>query len=89
MNHLGLTLSVEEPEITTVSIRPGTVDTDMQGEIRANNQVMDAQDAKKFLALHTEGKLLKPEQPGNVIARLAVGADKGLSGKFLKCVPPL
>jgi len=28
--------------------------------------------------------LLKPEQPGNVIAKLAVGAGKELSGKFLR-----
>lgn len=84
MNHLGLTLSVEEPDITTVSIRPGTVDTDMQGLIRANAAVLDAKDAKKFMSLHKEGQLLKPEQPGNVMARLAVGAAKSLSGKFLR-----
>jgi hypothetical protein len=84
MNHLGLTLSTEEPNITTVSIRPGTVDTDMQGVIRANGEIMDAKDAKKFKALYEDGKLLKPEQPGNVMGRLAIGADRGLSGKFLK-----
>jgi hypothetical protein len=30
--------------------------------------------------------LLKPEQPGNVMARLVVGGEKGLSGKFLTWV---
>jgi NAD(P)-dependent dehydrogenase (short-subunit alcohol dehydrogenase family) len=83
MNHLGLTLSVEEPDITTIVIRPGTVDTDMQGVIRANGEVMDAKDSKKFKALYEDGKLLKPEQPGNVMGRLAVSAERGLSGKFL------
>jgi NAD(P)-dependent dehydrogenase (short-subunit alcohol dehydrogenase family) len=83
LNHLAMTLAVEEPDITTVSIRPGTVDTDMQLEIRRNNSVMDEKDAKKFKSLHEEGKLLRPEQPGNVMARLAVEGDKGLSGKFL------
>jgi len=34
LNHLALTLSVEEKEITSVSIRPGTVDTEMQQDIR-------------------------------------------------------
>lgn len=84
MNHLAATLKVEEPEITTVAIRPGTVDTEMQAEIRKNKTVMDAKDAEKFASLHTEGKLLKPEQPGNVMARLVVDAENGLSGRFLK-----
>jgi NAD(P)-dependent dehydrogenase (short-subunit alcohol dehydrogenase family) len=83
LNHLGLTLSVEEPDITSVSIRPGTVDTEMQAEVRKHNNVMDAKDALKFKNLYEEGELLKPEQPGNVIARLAVAAEKELSGKFL------
>ncbi|CZR63815.1 related to human corticosteroid 11-beta-dehydrogenase [Phialocephala subalpina] len=83
MNHLATTLKNEEPDITTIAIRPGTVDTEMQAEIRKNKSVMDAHDAEKFGALHTEGKLLKPEQPGNVMARLALRANKELSGRFL------
>lgn len=84
MNHLTLTLNVEEPSITSVSIRPGVVDSDMQREVRelhSNN--MDEKDRKKFHEAHTQGKLLKPEQPGNVIARLVVGAGRELSGQFL------
>jgi NAD(P)-dependent dehydrogenase (short-subunit alcohol dehydrogenase family) len=84
LNHLAMTLSVEEPDITTVSIRPGVVDTQMQSEVRGYNKVMDPQDAEKFKSLHEGGKLLRPEQPGNVIARLALGAEKGLSGRFLR-----
>jgi NAD(P)-dependent dehydrogenase (short-subunit alcohol dehydrogenase family) len=84
MNHLGLTLSVEEPDITSVAIRPGVVDTDMQKEVRGHADVMDATDAEKFRTLHETGKTLRPEQPGDVIARLAVGAEKELSGKFLR-----
>lgn len=56
----------------------------MQVEVRGNHAVMDGKDAEKFKSLHEEGKLLKPEQPGNVMARLAVGAEKELSGKFLR-----
>jgi NAD(P)-dependent dehydrogenase (short-subunit alcohol dehydrogenase family) len=78
-----MTLGVEEPDVTTVAVRPGVVDTDMQREVRANADVMDAEDAEKFRRLHRDGKTLKPELPGNVIARLAVGADKELSGRFL------
>lgn len=79
-----MTLSAEEPEITTVSIRPGVVDTDMQVEVRGHRSVMDGKDVEKFRTLFEEGKLLKPEQPGNVMGRLAVGAREELSGKFLR-----
>ncbi|KIW08034.1 uncharacterized protein PV09_00978 [Verruconis gallopava] len=84
LNHLALTLSVEEPDVTSVSIRPGTVDTEMQREIREKHHTsMDAHDVKKFASLKSEGKLLRPEQPGHVIAKLAVGASRELSGRFL------
>jgi NAD(P)-dependent dehydrogenase (short-subunit alcohol dehydrogenase family) len=83
INHLTGTLANEEPKITTVAIRPGTVDTEMQAEIRRSEGVMDKKDYERFSKLHTEKQLLKPEQPGNVISRLALGADRALSGKFL------
>ena len=84
LNHLALTLSVEEPDVTTVSVRPGVVDTEMQREIREqHNKAMSESDAAKFAGLKQGGHLLRPEQPGHVIAKLAVGAEKGLSGRFL------
>lgn len=87
LNHLALTLTVEEPDITSISIRPGVVDTAMQQDIRnEHSQRMDAKDANKFKSLYQDGGLLKPEQPGNVIARLALDATNDLSGKFLKYV---
>ena len=84
MNHLALTLANEEPDITSIAIRPGVVDTEMQVEVRGHKGVMDGKDVEKFKTLFEQGKLLKPEQPGNVMARLAVGMEKGLSGKFLR-----
>jgi NAD(P)-dependent dehydrogenase (short-subunit alcohol dehydrogenase family) len=84
LNHLATTLAAEEPDITTVAIRPGVVDTEMQVEVRGHNSIMDQKDTEKFKSLYEKGELLKPEQPGNVIARLATGAEKGLSGKFLR-----
>ena len=84
LNHLVLTLSVEEPSVTTVAIRPGTVDTEMQREIRELHlEAMDEHDAKKFSSLKSEGTLLRPDQPGNVIAELVLDASRELSGKFL------
>lgn len=84
MNHLAMTLGVEEPDVTTISIRPGMVDTAMQQELRDSHlQNMDPKDADKFRSAHQDGKLNKPEQPGHVMARLVLDAPKELSGKFL------
>lgn len=79
-----MTLAVEEPVVTTVAIRPGVVDTEMQVEVRGHNSVMDEKDTDKFRSLFEKGELLKPEQPGDVMAKLAVGAGRELSGKFLR-----
>ena len=83
MNHLCSTLGAEEPEITAISVRPGVVDTAMQKDIRELHGEAMGEGWKKFEELHKDGKLLRPEQPGHVIAKLAVGAPKELSGKFV------
>lgn len=84
LNHLAMTLASEEKDITTISIRPGVVDTDMQRDIREkHNTAMDEQDAAKFAELKKTGGLLKPQQPGHVMAKLILDAPKELSGKFL------
>jgi NAD(P)-dependent dehydrogenase (short-subunit alcohol dehydrogenase family) len=84
MNHLAMTLGVEEPDIVSIAIRPGTVDTEMQRELRdIHHGTMDSTDAAKFASLKSDGKLLRPDQPGNVIAKLVLDAPHSLSGKFL------
>lgn len=85
INHLTLTLKNEEPDVTTVSIRPGVVDTAMQGDIREKFlKNMDEKDQTKFSTLKKDGKLLAPNKPGEVIAELAINAGKDLSGMFLR-----
>ena len=84
LNHLAGTLAVEEPNVTTISVRPGVVDTDMQISIRdVHRNSMDAKDAAKFRELKETGGLLRPDQPGHVMAKLALDAPKELNGKFL------
>jgi len=56
----------------------------MQEDIRERHREGMGASHERFLKLKEEGKLLKPEQPGNVIARLALEAEPALSGKFLK-----
>ncbi|KAL8672337.1 MAG: hypothetical protein Q9168_003190 [Polycauliona sp. 1 TL-2023] len=85
MNHLNLTLAAEEPSLTCLSIRPGVVDTQMQNDVRnIHSALMDEKDVAKFQTLHRQGQLVKPEQPGHVIAKLAVSASKQLRGQFLE-----
>ncbi|KAL8990788.1 MAG: hypothetical protein Q9177_000640 [Variospora cf. flavescens] len=85
MNHLNLTLAAEEPSVICISIKPGVVDTQMQQEIRdIHSKSMDDKDNAKFRTLHEKGNLVRPEQPGQVIGKLAVNAPKDLSGKFLE-----
>lgn len=85
LNHLVKTLAAEEPNVTSVAIRPGVVDTDMQRELReAHLHEMDESDSKKFTELHTSGKLVSPEKPGAVIAAAALDAPSELSGEYVK-----
>jgi len=84
INHLAMTLGVEEKDVVTISVRPGVVDTEMQREIREkHNTAMEEKDAAKFAELKRSGGLLRPEQPGHVMAKLVLEAPKDLSGKFL------
>ena len=84
MNHLAMTLANEEKDITSISVRPGVVDTEMQTDIRQkHNTAMDEKDAARFKELKETGGLLRPEQPGHVMARLVLNAPKELSGKFV------
>ncbi|KAK6442524.1 hypothetical protein LTR95_001226 [Oleoguttula sp. CCFEE 5521] len=69
LNHFAMTLGVEEQEVR---------------EIREKHQnAMDAKDAAKFAELKSSGGLLKPEQPGHVMAKLVLEPPRELSGKFL------
>ncbi|RAK93763.1 short-chain dehydrogenase [Aspergillus costaricaensis CBS 115574] len=83
MNHLALSLGEEEPEVTSISIRPGMVDTEMQRELREDHATtLEPQMHAKFTTVHKDGKLLKPEQPGHVMAKLVLDAPNELTGKF-------
>lgn len=85
LNHLAMTLSVEEPDVVSVAVRPGVVDTQIQDEIRdLHGPKMAEKDWQKFVGLKRDGKLLRPEEPGSVMARLVLEADRDLSGKLFK-----
>lgn len=83
VNHLANTLSVEEKDVTTIAVRPGVVDTDMQAMIRSDGKEAMEGDHAKFVELHESGKLTKPEDPGHVLAALASNPPKVMSGAFV------
>ncbi|KAI1337109.1 short-chain dehydrogenase [Xylariaceae sp. FL0016] len=85
LNHLCSHLAVEEPSIIAVAISPGKVDTAMQKQIREEGQKGMAPDIHaSFIEEHESGRLLNPDQPGTVIAKLAIAAPKDHSGKHYR-----
>ncbi|CAG7565018.1 unnamed protein product [Fusarium equiseti] len=75
-------IAIEEPDITSVAIAPGRVDTEMQGVIRSGGkESMNKAQYDSFVDAKEKGILLKPEQPGHVMARFVADPLKELSGK--------
>jgi len=84
LTHLTRLLAVEEPDITTVALRPGVVDTAMQAKIRQEGAgAMAAEKAAYFQQLKADGQLLDPMVPAGRIAWLAIAAPPDLTGEFL------
>jgi NAD(P)-dependent dehydrogenase (short-subunit alcohol dehydrogenase family) len=77
------TLAAEEPDITCVSLRPGVIDTDMQGHIRKHRHHMPHELAEYFNGLKEKGELEPPEVPGQVAAWLALEAPRELTGQLV------
>ncbi|VDC07294.1 unnamed protein product [Peniophora sp. CBMAI 1063] len=84
MNSICRTLATEERDVVAVAVRPGKVNTDMQSQIRSGGTGhMDQAVYDSFVREHNEGALLPPDQPGHVIAKLALTAPSELSGQFV------
>ncbi len=84
LTHLTRLLAAEEPDITTVALRPGVVDTAMQAKIRKEGAgAMAAAKAAYFHQLKADGRLLDPMVPAGKIAWLAIAAPPDLTGEFL------
>ncbi|KAJ7129586.1 short-chain dehydrogenase [Mycena epipterygia] len=85
MNSLCRTLAEEEPKVISVAVAPGMVETNMQTMLRAQGgAAMKAENHQMFVDKHAQGGLLKPEDPGYVIASLALNAAKSMSGQFVR-----
>ena len=56
----------------------------MQDLVReAGSKHMPEADALKYISAHKEGRLVRPEQAGHVIAALSLSAPMSLSGLFV------
>ncbi len=87
LNSLAQHLAVEEPDIASVAVGPGRVDTAMQEELRRLGKgAMADEDHASFVEAFEEGGLNQPELPAQVIAELSLEATLDLSGKCLRYV---
>jgi len=85
INQFSRVLALEEPDITSLTFRPGAVDTRMQSIIRqVGQEVMDEERYERFIRLYQEGELLPPEKPGRALALLALHAPHEWSGEFIQ-----
>lgn len=85
LNHYAGTLALEEPLISVVGIVPGMVDTDMSTRVRElYGPAMSQEDHESLIRLYETGQMVKPEQPGAVIAELALQVPLSVRGRFLE-----
>jgi NAD(P)-dependent dehydrogenase (short-subunit alcohol dehydrogenase family) len=84
LNQLSRALAIEEEMVTSIAVRPGVVDTEMQALIRSiGEQNMLEEAYERFRRFKEEGKLLPPEVPGGTLAVLALYAPRDWDGDFL------
>ncbi|KAI5124922.1 hypothetical protein M0805_007350 [Coniferiporia weirii] len=84
MNSFCRTLANEEPDVVSVALRPGMVDTSMQETLRTVGPAhLRRDDMNRFVKAHSEGTLVKPDDVGHVVASLSLAAPKALSGMFV------
>ncbi|CUS24915.1 LAQU0S21e01310g1_1 [Lachancea quebecensis] len=87
LNHFAQTVALEEPQIKTVAVAPGVVNTQMQDAIRdelgPSNMTPEA--LKRFTDLREKNQLLEPEIPATIYANLALhGIPTTINGKYLR-----
>jgi len=84
LTHFTRILAAEEPLVTSMAVRPGVVDTQMQAMLRLEGpNVMPPEQAAYYQNLQRHGDLEPPEIPGRAVAWLARHAPRAWSGRFL------
>lgn len=91
LNSYAQALASEKPNIRSIAVAPGVVDTQMQVDIRERfgPKSMTPQALKRFTDLQKNGQLLKPQVPAGVYAALAItGIPKDLNGLYVRYNDP-
>ena len=89
LNHFTQVLSVEEPDLVSLAVRPGMVDTGMQADIREKGRgVMPAEQIDFYTGFKESGQLLPPRIPARSIAWLAIAAPAQFNGGFYDADDP-
>lgn len=86
--HLTSICAAEYPEVAFFSLRPGTIDTEMQGEIRDSKGMTEA-DLTKYRELKESGKLVPAQVPARAAAWLVLHGPLSRSGEFIDYTDPL
>lgn len=81
--HLTKAAALENPEVGFFSLRPGTIDTQMQNEIRQSTAMTEA-DLTKFRGLKSGGRLNPPEVAGRSATWLVLHGPPSRSGEFIQ-----
>ncbi|NVK27985.1 MAG: SDR family NAD(P)-dependent oxidoreductase [Flavobacteriia bacterium] len=71
----------EEKSVTYLSIAPGVVDTEMQGDIRSKSK-SEFPDLERFISMHEEGELKSPHEVAEIIGEIALWPDNAPSNVF-------
>ncbi len=89
INMFTAVLAAEEPGITALALRPGVIDTSMQQTLRAQGaDAMSPEMYRRYVQLHSQGKLTPPELPARALAALALHAPRAWSGRFIQWDAP-
>lgn len=76
LDHYTRVLAVENPDLRTVSLAPGVVDTAMQQHIRSSDR-RQFPDLDRFLQLHEQGQLASPQSVASSILKLVASEQFG------------
>lgn len=78
-------LALEAPQVTSLSVQPGPVDTGMHDALRADaHAALSLERARLYHDLRTEGRLRPPEEPARSIAWLTLAAPRDWSGQEIE-----
>jgi len=85
LTHFTRILAEEEPDVVSVAVRPGVVDTQMQEMIREEGPgAMSEDKVDYFQTLKSDNKLEPPHIPARSVAWLALHAPREMSGEFVE-----